>query len=81
MVDDDVTPSVEEIENDLAHFLADKYARPKAEDGWFTCSQIAQKLKGGYDTTNHWLNREIIEGNVEKQTCQGNKYYRLIKKG
>ena len=77
MAIEDVT--AEEIENDLARWLAAKVDKPLEQDGWFTAGRLADEAHCSYDRANHVLNQGIASGEVELRQYGNIKYYRLRK--
>jgi len=72
--------TAEEIENELARWLAVKVDRPREKDGWFTAGKMAEQAGCSYDRANNMLNIGVRDGDVEVKEYGNMKFYRLVKR-
>ena len=78
MAIEDVT--VDEIENELARWLAVKVDRPREKDGWYTAGKVAEQAQCSRDIATAALKRGVAAGEVELKQYGNMKFYRIVKR-
>lgn len=78
MVNEDVTPTIDELISEIEALHEERNTPPSIEDGWFTATDWARERDCSEQHVRDILKPMIEAGLIEKKRHRGNKiYYRL----